>query len=391
MPNTLCFARIATAALFEQFIRRRIMAKGLSLHALIVAFFSIFSMSAALADATIPTKDIEGASDSAILKRYDGSWIISYENLGYSEFNVPLTPLKRSDIEDERDQNNNRVYVAEKTEELEGNLVRLVYLAPENRSPLEVLRNYEEEITGAGGTVEFECKRDKCGGDPIRAASGGGGDMSLMQYFFDESSIKDADFSNGKCALTQSIDNQHFMAAKLSGSDDAAWVTVQTYQFVNSIYCDALNGRTIAVVHVLEKKPREQKMVKVDAAAMARSIEKDGSISLYGIYFDTNKAELKPESAPTLQEIAALLQDAKDLTVLVVGHTDNQGSVDYNLDLSQKRAKSVRDALVNTHGISAERLLSTGAGLSAPVASNRTDEGRALNRRVALVELNAKK
>ena len=349
----------------------------------------VLAASLALADATNPTKDIDGASDSQVIGRYDGSFIVSYDLQAYAALKIPLSPLRPSDTQGELDSHNNRVHVADKVKELEGKLTRLVYVAPEGRSPLEVLRNYQEDMQSSGGSIAFECKREQCGGDPTKTTSGGGGKLSLMQYFMDEASVKDAAFSNGECALTQRMDDQHFTAAH--SADETTWVTVHTYKLNSGNYCKALNARTIAVVFVMEQKPREQKMVTVDAAEMARSIEKDGSISLYGIYFDTNKAELKPESEPTLVEIANLLKANMDMVVLVVGHTDNQGSVDYNLDLSQRRAKAVRDALIKTHGIKTDRLLSTGAGLAAPVASNRTEEGRALNRRVALVELNAKK
>ena len=67
-----------------------------------------------------------------------------------------------------------------------------------------------------------------------------------------------------------------------------------------------------------------------------------GSISLYGIFFDTDKADIKPESEPTLKEIAELLTDDPKLAVIVVGHTDNQGTFDYNLDLSSRRAQAVK-------------------------------------------------
>jgi outer membrane protein OmpA-like peptidoglycan-associated protein len=157
---------------------------------------------------------------------------------------------------------------------------------------------------------------------------------------------------------------------------------------LDEIYCDALKGRTVAIVHVLEPKGRDRKMVVVEAKEMQSAIDVDGSIALYGIYFDTDKAELKPESAPTLKEIAGLMAAEPKLAVLVVGHTDSQGSFDYNLDLSARRAAAVKAALVSGHGVDANRLATAGAGMMAPVATNATDEGRAKNRRVALVKAN---
>jgi outer membrane protein OmpA-like peptidoglycan-associated protein len=129
-------------------------------------------------------------------------------------------------------------------------------------------------------------------------------------------------------------------------------------------------------------------MVLVEAAAMEQSLVATGSVSLYGILFDFDQAEIKPESEPTLSEIAKLLTDDPSLAVLVVGHTDNAGSFDYNLDLSSRRAAAVREALISVHGIDGSRLTAAGAGMMAPVANNESEEGRAKNRRVVLVRLN---
>ena len=87
-----------------------------------------------------------------------------------------------------------------------------------------------------------------------------------------------------------------------------------------------------------------------------------------------------------MTQIAQLLSRQPRLRLLIVGHTDNRGSFDYNMDLSTRRAQAVRKALVAAHGIQAERLIGWGAGFLAPVASNRSEEGRAPNRRVEVVE-----
>ncbi|HEY4200575.1 MAG TPA: DUF4892 domain-containing protein [Devosiaceae bacterium] len=342
----------------------------------------------AMADATVPTADIEGAADNALAKRYEGSFIVSYEKSAYTDFTVPLAPLKASEDTEARDKNNNAVFAPEKKLEVEGALTRIAYVLPEGRSPLEVLRNYQDVIEAAGGDVLFECQKEECGGAADRASSGGGGDMSLTMTFFYDSDLKDADFSNGKCALTSTINDQRFFSAKVPQGDGDAYVTVQTFSLIDDLYCKELNGRTIALVHVLEPKGRDKKMVVVEAAKMADSLATTGSISLYGIYFDTDKADIKPESDPTLKEIATLLASEPKMAVIVVGHTDSQGAFDYNLDLSSRRAQAVKTALVSQYGIDGGRLTAAGAGMMAPVASNDNDEGRAKNRRVVLVKTN---
>ena len=126
-------------------------------------------------------------------------------------------------------------------------------------------------------------------------------------------------------------------------------------------------------------------MVMVDANAMAKEIAATGHVALYGIHFDTNKAELKPESDAALQEIAKLLKQDPNLKLLVVGHTDNVGGYDANLTLSDRRAAAVFQTLTSKHGIPPARLRAVGVGMAAPVAPNETEDGRAKNRRVELV------
>ena len=117
-----------------------------------------------------------------------------------------------------------------------------------------------------------------------------------------------------------------------------------------------------------------------------KAIDATGRIALYGIHFDTDKTEIKPASKETLAQIAKLLTDQGELELVVVGHTDNQGKLDYNMDLSKRRAEAVKRALVADYGIEAGRLAAWGVGYLAPVASNRAEDGRARNRRVELVE-----
>jgi OOP family OmpA-OmpF porin len=123
----------------------------------------------------------------------------------------------------------------------------------------------------------------------------------------------------------------------------------------------------------------------VDAAAMAKGLGEKGHVALYGIYFDTDKAVLKPESKPTLDEIAKLLRTQPQLTVVIVGHTDSQGQYDHNIDLSRRRAEAVAATLAQTYQIVRTRLRTAGVGYLAPVGSNASEDGRALNRRVELV------
>lgn len=144
------------------------------------------------------------------------------------------------------------------------------------------------------------------------------------------------------------------------------------------------DGETYAL-KIVEKGEIIQE-VTANAAYFAENINQTGHIAVYGLYFDTGKAEVKPESEPTLKEIAKLLGQNPSLKLNVVGHTDNVGDFGFNMKLSQARADSVVKMLTSNYGVDMNRLAAYGVGSLAPVASNKTEEGRAKNRRVELVE-----
>jgi outer membrane protein OmpA-like peptidoglycan-associated protein len=148
----------------------------------------------------------------------------------------------------------------------------------------------------------------------------------------------------------------------------------------------ATNNRTLVLLEIVETAPMDAGLVTVDAAAMAKEIAREGHVALYGIHFDTNKAEIKPESSAALVEIGKLLKADPALKLLVVGHTDSVGGYDPNMALSDRRAAAVLQELTTKHGVAAARLRAVGVGMASPVASNDTDEGRAKNRRVELVK-----
>ncbi len=125
----------------------------------------------------------------------------------------------------------------------------------------------------------------------------------------------------------------------------------------------------------------------VDAAAMTSNLASTGQVTLYGILFDFDKADIKPASKTQIDEIAKLLATNADLKLRVIGYTDNKGAAEHNRWLSQRRADAIVVVLVKNHGIAANRLNASGAGSTAPIASNDTEEGRARNRRVELLKL----
>ncbi len=129
---------------------------------------------------------------------------------------------------------------------------------------------------------------------------------------------------------------------------------------------------------------REEMKQDIVANELLDKIQKDGFVALY-VTFDTGKATIAAESDDLLNQAAAALKGAASLKVEVAGHTDNVGTPDANQKLSEARAKAVLDALV-TRGVAASMLTAKGYGQTTPIADNRTEEGRAKNRRVELVK-----
>jgi len=143
---------------------------------------------------------------------------------------------------------------------------------------------------------------------------------------------------------------------------------------------------TLLIVEV----QKMQQDVGANADALKGGLADSGHVEVPGIFFDTAKSDIKPESGPAIDEIAKLLTNNPALKVGIVGHTDMAGDATGNMRLSQTRAQSVIADLVSRHGIAAARLVAFGAGPWSPVASNKTDDGRARNRRVELVEITTK-
>lgn len=163
------------------------------------------------------------------------------------------------------------------------------------------------------------------------------------------------------------------------------WVNGKIQKDGKEVWVQAERGNGLLWLRIVEKKGMAQYIV-ADAAALGGDLASTGHVSVYGIYFDTNRSEVKPESKPALVEIAKLLTQTPTLRLKVVGHTDMTGNLEANLKLSQARAEAVVQALVSQHGIAASRLKGYGVGPLCPVAPNDTEEGKGRNRRVELVK-----
>ena len=318
-------------------------------------------------------KDTPGARDLPALKRFDGTFLVNRLDTNFDDVKLAIGKFG----EDGKPS---------ATKAVEGKATRLVYQAPKTNNTLELSRNYRDSITAGGGEILFDCKEADCG-------TGNGAPFRNWIYPKEKMAGPERDTTN--CVLAYGADSAfgpgmnevRYFAAKLGGAGER-YVAVLTYKIVAPYYCTTYNGYHTVVVQVIEPKPMGDSMITVKAADMAVAISSQGRIALYGIYFDTDKAVVKPESDPTLAEISTLLKNDPKLRLLVVGHTDSTGDFDHNTVLSRQRAVAVAQVLAAKFGIAANRLRAEGVGMLAPAASNDSEDGRAKNRRVELVKLN---
>lgn len=163
------------------------------------------------------------------------------------------------------------------------------------------------------------------------------------------------------------------------------WVNGSVVLDGREVWAEIERGNGKIWIRTIEKGAMKQHVV-ADAAAMSNDLKATGHVAVYGIFFDTGKAVVKPESKPALDEVAKLLKGDPALKLWVVGHTDWVGQVSDNMRLAQARAEAVAGELVSAYGIAASRLKGYGVGPLAPVAGNDDEAGRAKNRRVDLVK-----
>jgi len=158
------------------------------------------------------------------------------------------------------------------------------------------------------------------------------------------------------------------------------WAAHELAEGMHASETAELIARTEDKAREAEKEAKEKCQPKPQPAPKPKVVE---IISLKGVNFEHDSAKLTANSTATLDEAIATLQRRADIHVEVAAHTDSQGSDDYNMGLSERRAAGVMEYLTS-HGVDAGRLTAKGYGESQPIADNKTKEGRAENRRVEL-------
>lgn len=325
-------------------------------HRLLAALLGGVAMAGAHAAAT--PVEMKGAKDHPLISRYKGAVLVSAVDESYAAVRVPIGPGRRAASGGlEFDQ-----AIA-----TEGRLHSYYYVAPQTSTSLEVFRNYQNALQQAGFQVAYTCEADACERElrPERLRA----DLLAPRRW---------PTSHNPAGGSSPRELRYLVARGKSAGNDTTvvvWVTEPTSVF----------SAPAATLLIAEATPMATGNVVVSQQQLQTGLKAEGKIAIYGLYFDTGKADVKAESKPQLDEIAQLLKADAALRVLIVGHTDNQGGIDDNLVLSRRRAEAVVAALGSQYGIDTKRLSARGVANFVPVASNADESGRAKNRRVELV------
>jgi OOP family OmpA-OmpF porin len=315
--------------------------------------------------------DLPGSKDPEGLRRIEGSEIIHYATSADEQYFLARGSGAAG-------------AGFEKQERVQGSIVRVVYKALLGATSLDIFRAYQQMLAGLGFAETFRLDPGKLGTLTVK-------DFQQRFYFqADYAARKDRDDTP-----FQDATNPYYLTARLVRGAETVNVAVYVAESDGLFWQEPGTKQTIVLrfaqpvigVDVMKARQVDFRPVEVTANDMAKALKGTGKIDIYGIYFDVDRTDLRPESRSTLEEVAKLLKADPTLRLEVAGHTDNTGGAAHNMQLSAGRAAAVVNALVTAYGIDRARLQTNGYGDTRPVAPNDTDQNRARNRRVELRKL----
>jgi len=296
-------------------------------------------------------KDNPGSKDHPLVSRFPGSYIREYSYTDHDRYMFPSGIME-----------NNALPV----QEVQGKYTTIVYSLPDSVSTLQVMQNYQQAFNKANLKQVVSCDEKTCGGmlPKVFVEKQGGGNAKTARYL-------GVDVYNANERA-----DYRFWSGSLNHNGNMVYITFMVQK--NS-------GSVAAFLDVLEAGAMETGLVSLDLKGLNDAIENEGKAVLSGIYFDNDKATLKPESDASLKIIAQYLNTHGQNQVYIVGHTDNQGDYSHNLELSERRADAVIQALVKQYSININRLTAAGVGPVSPASNNKSENTRKTNRRVEMV------
>ena len=227
---------------------------------------------------------------------------------------------------------------------------------------IQLMRPLREQLRNAGYDVTFECDTEGCGGFDFRFA------LDLLDPPAMQVNLADFRYLS---AIHEA--DAVSIGILVSRTPDAGYIHVSR------------SGQTGTELASAEGPPARSAAAVPLAGTLTEELETIGRHVLVGLTFETGSSQLSDGSFDALQDLADYLADRPDRTVALVGHTDSSGALDGNIALSKRRAGSVLERLVTDYGVNRQQLDAQGMGYLSPVASNLTEEGRTLNRRVEVI------
>ena len=328
---------------------------GSNMKKLNLIFAVIFMVNATITFAQ-GTLDIEGSKDYPTISRFTGSVIEFYKETKWGSYKLPLNDKNTIDWENPMT--------------LGGKVIRIQYSASKENNAEFVLHNYKSAFSKAGYKVLLAIANEELGvGDRPH---------TWTDRYYEAGGFYNG-LNNKKFGLGFNFptwkSNHSFIVARGKESNKEIYAIV--YTVVDDSY-------TLITLDVVEIEDVETGLVSVDK--ISGDITNKGHIAIYGIHFEVNKLTIMSESQEFLKIIADYLNAHKNKKFFIVGHTDNTGEFTSNMTLSEERAKSVMNELITKYNVDVSQLKSYGVSSLSPVSSNSTEEGRAKNRRVEIVE-----
>lgn len=306
---------------------------------------------------TLQAKDAKGSKDHPLFSRYPGFYIKEYKQVEYDKAEV-ITGLY--------DQTNDKCI----TTKFEGKVTNIEYSNNKKNndaSVFQMFKNYEQALKKKDANILFSCRNETC--FTKKSIING---VFLGSYIRNKRSLFKGLFGDVK-------DYFGIITAKIPQKNGAPSI-------VSFVISENKSGNYKYILEsIIEPKTIDSDKIGIGTVSdVEKKMNKEGKIALKGIYFDFDKSTIKPKSKETLDTIAQYLKKHQNQNFYIVGHTDNQGSYEHNMKLSQNRSKAVKEYLKKDKTIS-NKLHDVGIGPISPVMSNTTKEGREKNRRVELV------
>ncbi|MFO7939135.1 MAG: OmpA family protein [Bacteroidales bacterium] len=296
---------------------------------------------------TISVQSIFAQENNDVISLYDGSKLMYDDDIGFETHYYLTGPNSH--------------------EAIDGKIRRQFCKAPGGVSTYEIIKNYEKAIQSKNGTIihlsrKAQSYKDKETGKTIR----------FMKNLFAKGRYN----HNVSYPYIQ-LPNfaKDYISGKISTAENDIYI---------SVAAAVVESKTYYTIVTVLAEPMDMNNVTLNV--LNEGIAQSGRVAIYDIYFDTGKSEVKDESTYALKTVADYLKNNSGQKFLIVGHTDNTGDFDANIKLSTDRAEAVKQKLVADYNIPAKQLKTYGVGSTSPQMSNATEDGKARNRRVELVE-----